>query len=652
MQEDKFILDEGAIDYSRSYSGDIYPGDKKASKEQIIQRKADIERAIELAKKALAKAQAEGNTAGVEKLTKVIADLEEWRDTPAGTRQSADSGDGGESGGSNAENTGEGENTNTDSDSSDSSKSADDKDTSSITDTDGITGRDTNKSNSSDDANGNQSGKSGSDADNNKKGDGSDSDSGDSEGPGGGSDDGSDSGDTGGPGGEGSDDGSDSGDFWPGEDDSDSGDAPGKPKKSSKQGKQGKPGKPGDEGSDDGSNSGDGSDSGDQGSDQGDSDGSDGGDDGPEGMPKIKDKKILVDPFSKRIGSKQQLPPDIRKALELNRIQIEDEWEAFKRIVSKLKGKAREAAKQAIKDYMKQKLGITLQESIQLINKLLTESYLTEATHKAVEDMTDDEFNRDYNNILDQIDSVVPVKYSTDVQGRIDAIKADATSTLSKREIDAEDAANIRADRKHAEANQRELNKYDTKRLKGMEAFAKLLYKAIEDQVKEVEADEETYSALDRRHEDDPLLVKKGIRLDSKKGDIPTVDVYLDCSGSWADYHLARAIAAVAGIKEFVDAGKLYLNIYYFSNHVHSDLASARAEGGTTAWMEILENIKSHKTKNVVLVTDNDMSYQALNGPNLIVDGCVWFLWKGSRCPEIVSKLHGRRGSSEFNLLA
>lgn len=49
----------------------------------------------------------------------------------------------------------------------------------------------------------------------------------------------------------------------------------------------------------------------------------------------------------------------------------------------------------------------------------------------------------------------------------------------------------------------------------------------------------------------------------------------------------------------------------------------ARAEGGTRAWSQILQNIKQNNTKNVVLITDRDMHYQAAAGPRVVVPGCV-----------------------------
>jgi hypothetical protein len=60
-------------------------------------------------------------------------------------------------------------------------------------------------------------------------------------------------------------------------------------------------------------------------------------------------------------------------------------------------------------------------------------------------------------------------------------------------------------------------------------------------------------------------------------------------------------------VLEFEQKKQIKTNLYYFSDHVHSTKAAARAEGGTNAWDLILENIKANKTKNVVILTDSDM---------------------------------------------
>lgn len=106
---------------------------------------------------------------------------------------------------------------------------------------------------------------------------------------------------------------------------------------------------------------------------------------------------------------------------------------------------------------------------------------------------------------------------------------------------------------------------------------------------------------------------------------------------------------AVSQILEFEKKKQVKINLIYFANNLHPDMESARREGGTNAWDQILQNIKQNNTKNVVLITDRDMHYQAAYGPRLVVPGCVWFIWKnGDASSEIVNHLVGKRGNFQY----
>lgn len=78
-------------------------------------------------------------------------------------------------------------------------------------------------------------------------------------------------------------------------------------------------------------------------------------------------------------------------------------------------------------------------------------------------------------------------------------------------------------------------------------------------------------------------------------------------------------------------------------------MKAARRECCTGAWNQILQNIKQNNIKNVVLITDNDMHYDAASGPRLVVPGCVWFIWRnGKASSEIVNHLVGKRGNFQY----
>lgn len=82
-----------------------------------------------------------------------------------------------------------------------------------------------------------------------------------------------------------------------------------------------------------------------QGGDEGD--GTD--DDNDFGTPKVKDKKILQNPF-KNGQIPTRLPKNMQQQLDSGELEIEDELDAIVRILSGLSGEARRGAEQALRD--------------------------------------------------------------------------------------------------------------------------------------------------------------------------------------------------------------------------------------------------------------------------------------------------------------
>lgn len=273
---------------------------------------------------------------------------------------------------------------------------------------------------------------------------------------------------------------------------------------------------------------------------------------------------------------------------------------------------------------------------------------LTEAL-KGLDTMSDSEFDTLIDGVLSRVDQVKKVEYSSDIEARVKEIQAEMSDVMKNRELSREDDLNLGIDRRAAKAKAQERDKYKPQNFKKIDAFKFNFYNAVKDQVEEVEDEEDTWSVIDRRHEDDPSIVIPGKRLEDVGDDIPSIDVFFDQSGSWDESDIEIGKAAISSINEFDQRGEIRLNIYYFSEHVHTDAESARVEGSTTAWREILQYIAANKTKNVVIITDSDMSYQALRGPSLTVDGCVWFIWKnGENAQELPQHLRGRRGNFQY----
>lgn len=348
--------------------------------------------------------------------------------------------------------------------------------------------------------------------------------------------------------------------------------------------------------------------------------------------PKNRQNKVYIDPFkAANAAEMQQLLSQLPPGTEIESLE-----DSLKRILSKLGPEAKEGAKAALQDRLSQ-----LRES-------LTEGY----AGKSIAEMSSDEFNELINSSLDLADEVIKVSYSADLPSRIKEIKADASSTIKNRELDAEDNAIINKERKDKiAANETESDRYERARanLKSMQSFSKTIYRAIADQIDSIEDEEDSWSAIDRRHEDDPSIIVPGKKLDDlPEGEIPSIDLYIDQSGSFDDRDIKRAKAAISSIVEFEKRGEIKLNIYYFANHVYSWPEAARAEGGTLAWDDIIDNIIANNTKNVIIVSDSDL-YYADTTP-LKVDGIVCFLWKDGRfAEEAVKCLQGRQGTYQYS---
>ena len=263
------------------------------------------------------------------------------------------------------------------------------------------------------------------------------------------------------------------------------------------------------------------------------------------------------------------------------------------------------------------------------------------------------------DELLDLINDVTPVDYTHDLEARIQKIKADASDPKKIKELRDEDeeyVKQIKDERKALRAKEREKERYQKRINSNNQSRLKDdIFQTISDQVREYEQEEDTWQVPNRRYSDDPDLVVKGHRIeDVKRQDVPSIDVFLDYSGSWDESDLIRGRDVIADLKEFVDDGKLKLNLFYFTNNIATTPEGARAYGtGTGAWESIVNQIINSDTKNVMILTDSDMDWSASRlNKKVLVDGCVWYLWKqGVRAPELPKYVKGRLGTLEYNLV-
>lgn len=284
---------------------------------------------------------------------------------------------------------------------------------------------------------------------------------------------------------------------------------------------------------------------------------------------------------------------------------------------------------------------------------------LTEAVKKNIRDISDEEFNMLINRVFDAIQAVgdSSLTFSSDEEREIRAqeIKTDMSSATTQAELSAEDIAKIRAETQEVKAREKETAKYQQRSrssFKGFQDFLTSLYRAIALQVSNEESNDDSWSAINRRYSGTGVLQpgKKLNELPNKK--IPVIDFYFDQSGSWTERDIEVGKKAVAKLADMEADGQIKVNIYYFANDVHSDAESARMEGGTGGWNEIVSNIIKTKATNVVIMTDDDMEnwWHGDKALTYTVPGYVWYLWRnGENAPRLPRDLKGRGGVQQFS---
>ncbi len=128
---------------------------------------------------------------------------------------------------------------------------------------------------------------------------------------------------------------------------------------------------------------------------------------------------------------------------------------------------------------------------------------------------------------------------------------------------------------------------------------------------------------------------------------VPLINVYFDRSGSWDDPNKTKKGAqAIATLNKYVNRGELKINLYYFSNNVHSSEQAALNEGGTEG-QPILDHIEATKPDNVIILTDDDIDDCRTN---VTVPGGVWMLFYGGRSKNLMDHLHGRKLTKYFDI--
>ena len=363
------------------------------------------------------------------------------------------------------------------------------------------------------------------------------------------------------------------------------------------------------------------------------------------------------DDFGKDLEDSESDDIDDEDILDTSYDSLQDETIKNKQNARKIKReRTLQAAKAALDKAKIKRVAPALIRELEASIAALEE--LTEAISRNINDLSDDEFNLLINRALDAIDAVgdTSITHISDEERELKAqeIKADMSNRNTAAELSDEDTAKIRAEHQAAQAREKETNKYKSRgkgSFKGFQDFLNSLYRAIALQVHTEETNDSSWSALSRRNSGVGVLQqgKKINELPDKK--IPVIDFYFDQSGSWEDDDIAVGMKAVSQLADMEANGQIKVNVYYFSDDVFSDAASARKSGGTSGWNEIVKNVIATQATNVIIMTDDDME-NWWHGPKALsytVPGYVWYLWRdGENAPRLPRDLKGRGGTMQF----
>ena len=131
----------------------------------------------------------------------------------------------------------------------------------------------------------------------------------------------------------------------------------------------------------------------------------------------------------------------------------------------------------------------------------------------------------------------------------------------------------------------------------------------------------------------------------------PSIRVYIDCSSSFRKEDIEKEENFMQSIARFEKDGDIEKTVIkYFADDLWDDYQTARDQGGTSAWDEIIEDIKKYKPSNVVIVTDYDMYSQGGQYGTAEIDGIAWFIWKKYAAQSLINDIKCKK-TIQYNLI-
>ena len=326
-----------------------------------------------------------------------------------------------------------------------------------------------------------------------------------------------------------------------------------------------------------------------------------------------------------------------------------DEIERMKRVLKMLRGGEKDGAIKALSDILDDKVSLSEEND--------GESSLVEAINSSstIDQISDEEFDAIIDDSLKAIEKVKKLRKErsrADNIKKIDDLKKD---NLFRHNLGAEDRTNIRVDTKkdtgQSEVQRLHNLRYYASSFKPSTAFKHDLLLAIQDQISTYKEQRKSWAAINRRTAHTSIMKQGTQHITQEEPKKPSIRVYLDCSSSFRKEDIEKEENFMQSIARFEKDGDIEKTVIkYFADDLWDDYQTARDQGGTSAWDEIIEDIKKYKPSNVVIVTDYDMYSQGGQYGTAEIDGIAWFIWKKYAAQSLINDIKCKK-TIQYNLI-
>lgn len=170
--------------------------------------------------------------------------------------------------------------------------------------------------------------------------------------------------------------------------------------------------------------------------------------------------------------------------------------------------------------------------------------------------------------------------------------------------------------------------------------FTESLNKFIRDAI--ARSRNQSWSHINKKYVNSGLL-KPGYS-NSSKGNVPSINVYFDRSGSWDSNKTKQGLQAISTLNKYVTRGEIVMKLYYFNTRVMD--TDPGGNGGTNG-EPILQHILQTKPNNVIILTDDDINDCRTQ---VTVPGAVWFLFYDTDDNQITEYLRGKKLTKIFRV--